>query len=117
MGVTYVEGTVIGPNEQRADVRFMVDSGVAYTLLPHEVWQAIGLTPKRQQSFTLADDTAVTRRISECRIDLPQGESYTTVILGEPGDEALLGAYRLEGFGLMLNPFDRTLQPMRLMLA
>jgi clan AA aspartic protease len=112
-----VEGTVIGPNNAQSPVRFLVDSGATYSLLPHDVWRAIDLQPKRQQAFTLADGTVVTRQISECRIALPQGEGYTTVILGEPGDEALLGAYTLGGFGLMLNPFDRTLQPMRLMLA
>ncbi len=36
---------------------------------------------------------------------------------GEPGDEALWGVVTLEELGLVLNPFNRTLQPMRLMLA
>jgi hypothetical protein len=39
------------------------------------------------------------------------------VILGEAGDEALLGAVTLEILGLMLNPFDRTLTPMRMLLC
>jgi hypothetical protein len=39
------------------------------------------------------------------------------VILGEAGDEALLGAVTLEIFGLVLHPFKRTLEPMRMMLA
>ena len=117
MGMTYVDGTVIGPDELQAGVRFLVDGGAAYTLLPHEVWQAIGLAPKRRQGITLADGTMVTRGISECRIALPQAEGNTTVILRDPSDGALLGAYALDGFGLMLNPFDRTLQPPRLMLA
>ncbi len=42
--------------------------------------------------------------------------SKSTVILGEPGDEALLGTVTLENLGLVLNPFTRTLQPMRMML-
>jgi hypothetical protein len=41
----------------------------------------------------------------------------TPVILGEPGDEALLGAITLEILGFVLNPFNRSLQPMRIMLA
>jgi hypothetical protein len=39
------------------------------------------------------------------------------VILGEPGDEPLLGAVTLEILGLVLNPFKRTLQPMRMLLV
>ena len=116
MGITYVEGSVTGPAGNRT-VRFLVDSGASYTLLPHSDWQAIGLTTKRQMAFTPADGTLVQRNVSECQIALPQGEGHTPVILGEPGDEALLGAVTLEILGLVLNPFTRTLQPMRMRLA
>ena len=85
MGITYVEGTVIGPNGAQSPVRFLVDGGATYSLLPNDVWRAIDLQPKRQHAFTLADGTVVTRQISECRIALPQGEGYTTVILGGAG--------------------------------
>jgi clan AA aspartic protease len=117
MGITYIEGEVTGSNGKRATVRFLVDSGATYTLLPHEAWQAIALSPKRAVTFTLADGTAIERKVSECHIALPQGEGHTPVILGEPGDEPLLGTVTLEILGLVLNPFSRTLQPMRMLLA
>lgn len=116
MGLTYVDG-LVSENEQSADVRFLVDSGATYTLLPHDVWRSLGLEPKRRLTLSLADGTTVERDVSECRIELPQGEGHTPVILGEPGDEALLGAVTLEILGLVLNPFNRTLQPMRMLLA
>ncbi len=117
MGVTYVEGAVSGTDGKQATVRFLVDSGATYTLLPRDVWQTVGLKPKRSAVFTLADGTSIERSVSECYIILPQGEAHTPVILGEPGDEALLGIVTLEILGLVLNPFTRQLQPMRLMLA
>jgi aspartyl protease family protein len=117
MGVTFVEGTVRGSDERTASVRFLVDSGATYTLLPHAVWTAIGLTPKRTVSFALADGTIVDRAVSECHITLPLGEAHTPVVLGSPGDEALLGVVTLEILGLVLNPFTRELQPMRMLLA
>ncbi|MEA3239692.1 MAG: aspartyl protease family protein [Candidatus Bipolaricaulota bacterium] len=117
MGITYIEGIVTGPTDKRETVRFLVDSGASYTLLPEKVWKAIELTPKRTVAFTLADGTTVERKVSECRIALPEGEGYTPVILGEPGDEALLGVVTLEILGLILNPFTRKLQPMRMLLA
>ncbi len=117
MGVTYIDGSVAGPTNKQVSVRFLVDSGATYTLLPFEDWQAIEIEPKRTMTFTLADGTTVERKISECRITLPQGEGHSPVILGEPGDEALLGVVTLEILGLVLNPFTRTLQPMRMMLA
>ena len=117
MGVTYVEGTVRGVDSRQATVRFLVDSGARYTLLPHDVWQQLGLTPSRHVAFSLADGTTIERPVSECYIILPQGEAHTPVILGEPGDEALLGVVTLEILGLMLNPFTRQLRPMRMLLA
>jgi len=79
--------------------------------------QLLGLQAKRTVTFSLADGTTIERRVSECHLSLPQGEGHTPVILGEPGDEALLGVITLEELGLVLNPFTRNLQPMRMMLA
>ena len=80
MGLTYVDGVVTGPSGASRSVRFMVDSGAKYSLLP-------------------------------------QGDGHTPVILGEAGDEALLGVVTLEMLGFVLNPFSRTIQPARLLLA
>ena len=117
MGITYIEGIVASPTGEQATVRFLVDSGATYSLLPHDVWQRLGLASTRELTFTLADGTTLQRHVSECRILLPQGEGHSPVILGEPGDQALLGVVSLEIFGLVLNPFTRTLQPMRMLLA
>jgi clan AA aspartic protease len=117
MGLTYIDGVARGPTGKEEPVRFLVDSGATYSLLPNSVWEALGLEPTREMTFTLADGTMVQRRISECYLVLPQWETHTPVILGEPGDEALLGLVTLEELGLVLNPFNRTLQPLRLMLA
>jgi predicted aspartyl protease len=117
MGLVYVEGKVTGPTGHQASLEFLVDSGAAYTLLPHETWRSIGLEAKRSVRFRLADGTAIERQVSECHITLAQGDGHTPVILGEPGDEALLGTITLEVLGLVLNPFTRTLQPMQMLLV
>ncbi len=116
MGVTYIEGTVTGTSGKQETVKFLVDSGTKYSLLPKKVWKAIGLQPKRKLSFVLADGTTIERSVSEAHIALPQGEAHTPVVLGEKDDEALLGVVTLEILGLVLNPFDRTLHPMRMTL-
>ena len=117
MGITYVEGTVSGPTGKQATVEFLVDSGAKYTLLPLKNWKAIGLKPQRELTFILADGTKIKRNVSECFINLPQGKTHTPVVLGKTGDEALLGVVTLEELGLVLNPFQRSLQPARMMLA
>lgn len=117
MGVTYIDGRVSNGSGKRRAVKFLVDSGAAYSLLPPPVWREIGLKPVRTQAFRLADGTEVERQVSECYIELPQGKGHTPVILGIRGDQALLGAVTLEELGLVLNPFSRTLHPMRALLA
>ena len=117
MGVTYVEAKVTGSTGESQTVRFLVDSGAKYSLLPPKVWRALGLKPKREMDFVLADGTVIKRKVSECLFSYQGVEAHSPVILGQRGDEALLGAVTLETLGLVLNPFDRTLQPARMVLA
>ncbi len=98
-------------------MKFLVDSGATYTLLPKKVWRTIALKPMDSVKCVLADGTEVERKVSECHIALPQGQRHTPVMLGKKGDEALLGVVTLEILGLILNPYTRKLQPMRMMLA
>lgn len=65
----------------------------------------------------LADGTTITRGVSECRFEIEGTAATSPVVLGEGDDSAILGAVTLETLGLMLNPLNRELVPMRLMLA
>ena len=117
MSITYIEGTVSGPTGKQTTTEFLLDSGAKYTLLPLKIWKAIGLKPERRLTFVLADGTKIKRDVSECYINLLQGKTHTPVVLGKSGDEALLGVVTLEELGLVFNPFQRSLQPARMMLA
>ena len=117
MGITYIHAKVVGPKGEVDNVRLLVDSGATYTLLPKDICEAIGLQPKRELQFFLADGTTINRSVSECQILLPEGEGHTPVIMGQEGDHALLGVVTLEILGLVFNPFNRTLQQMKMMLA
>jgi aspartyl protease family protein len=98
-------------------VRFLVDSGAGYSVLPEKVWKALKLVPRRSLEFTLADGTTIRRRVSDCRFVYKGIDAPSPVILGERNDAALLGTVTLENLGLVLNPFERTLEPMQMMLA
>lgn len=116
VGLTFIDGLVTGPLGQRK-VTFLIDTGAQYSLLPHDVWTSLGLGPQRVRGFHLADGTRIERAVSECQVELPEigGEvprGHTPVILGEPGDVALLGVITLESLGLVFNPFDRSLRLM-----
>ena len=117
MGLPFIDGEVTGPSGVSRSVQFLVDSGASYSLLPTDVWNELGLQPKRSVTFTLGDGTTIARDVSECHISLQGQESHTPVILGEEGDEPLLGAVTLEILGFVLDPLKRTLQAMHMRLG
>jgi predicted aspartyl protease len=117
MGIVYVTLDVAGESGRRRTVDFLVDSGAMMSVLPLPIWRAIGLKPKRTLRFVLADGTPIRRRISDCRFFYDGIDAPSPVVLGTRRDTALLGALTLENLGLILNPFERTLRPMRMVLA
>lgn len=119
MALTHVAGKVSRSGRRRRPVavRFLVDTGAVYTVLPENVWRAIGLKGDRVAEFTLADGTVIHRGVSECRIQVEGLSATSPVVLGGPTDAPLLGAVTLETLGLMVNPLTRELLPMRLMLT
>ena len=120
MGITYVEAEVSNEAGMAQKVRFLVDSGAAYSVLPQEVWRALGLRPTRTVDFALADGTIIRRDVSHCFFHFQDVRAPSPVVLGEAQNAALLGTVtleNLENMGLVLDPFQRTLRPARLKLA
>jgi clan AA aspartic protease len=117
MGMVYVDVDVSRSGGPGVPVRFLVDSGAVYSVLPHDVWTSLGLAPMRRMEFVLADGAPIERDVAHCFFAYEGIEAPSPVVLGEPDDEALLGAVTLESMGLVLNPFTRKLRPMRARLA
>ena len=116
MGIIHIEG-IIKWGEKEERVKFLVDSGATYTVIQRSIWERLGLIPKRSVELILADGSTIIRQLSEAIIELPSyGQYYTPVILGEEGDENLLGTVTLEIFGLMLDPLKRELRPIKAIL-
>jgi clan AA aspartic protease len=118
MGLTHVSVTVGNPaNGQRAEeVKCLVDSGAVYSLVPRPVLRRLGIKPHSTREFVLANGDVIRRRLATATFEYLGRRGDSMVIVGEPGDDALLGATTLEGFGLVLDPFRRELRPMQLPL-
>jgi predicted aspartyl protease len=116
MGLTYIEGIVKGPTGKSTGVTFLIDSGSGYCILPPEAWQAIELAPERRDTFVLADGTRIQRQVGGCELKLAGRKGPVMAVLGQAGDEAVVGAVALECLGLMLDPFRRKLRRMRMRL-
>ena len=117
MGITYIDAEVSNEAGVSRKVRFLVDSGATYSVLPEEVWRALGLQPTRTVDFALADGTIIERDVSHCYFEFHGIRTPSPVVLGEAQDAALLGTVTFGNMGLVLDPFRRTLRPARLKLA
>ena len=117
--VTYVQVKLRRPDGRGStrNVRFLVDSGAIYSVLPEKTWRTLRLRAERQVEFTLADGTPIERGVSECRFEIRGKAATSPVVLGEGNDGALLGAVTLETLGFMLNPLTREILPMRMALS
>lgn len=118
MGLTHVSVKVGNPaNGRRAEeVRCLVDSGAIYSLIPRAVLRRLGIKPHSRREFVLANGDVIRRKLATATFEYEGRRGDSMVIVGEPGDDPLLGATTLEGFGLVLDPFRRELRPMQLPL-
>lgn len=104
-------------SEKFKDIEFLVDSGAVYSLVPGKLLDELDIEPYREVSFSLADGTTIKRRVASAYYEFEGEGGPAPVVYGEEGDTALLGATTLESIGLVLNPFTRTLHPMRMLMA
>ena len=117
MGLLHIQGMVKRPDGRGATVRirFLVDTGAVYTVLPERVWRRLGLKPTSTLEFGLADGSGIVRAVSEARFAIARRTATSPVVLGERDDAPLLGAVTLETLGLMVNPLTREVRPMGLL--
>ena len=119
MGLTYIQANIANPARPKrsARVKFLVDSGAFYSVVPQPVLRRLGIRPRRTKSFILADGTEIKRSLGQALFRLNGEEAASPVIFGERGDSVLLGSVSLEALGFMLDPLKRELRPLPMLLA
>ena len=124
MGLTHVRARVSNPaNPKRsATVRFLVDSGATYSVVPASTLRRLGIEPHGSRTFILVDGTEIKRKLGAAtfRYRRHVGTSHvgtSSVIFGEKDDAALFGIGSLEDLGLMLDPLKRVLRPLPMLLG
>ena len=89
----------------------LVDTGATYSTIPSDVLDRLGATPVEERRFILANGQPVNYGVSWVRVRIDGREQPTLVIFAPPGSRPLLGAFTLEGFGLMADPLNHRLVP------
>lgn len=95
------------------EVKFLVDTGAAFTSLPAPQLEALGLTPAWRVPIRLADGRLEEWGGAEILLTIDGRSLHTPCLFAPPGSPALLGAVALEQFALAVDPLNRTLVPVR----
>ena len=100
----------------RREIEFLVDTGALYTMAPASVLRQIGVEPRVQVEFELADGSRIRQDVGEVRFHFNGQNAISRVIFGEENDAAVLGVVTLEEMGLEVDPVNKRVRPARLIL-
>jgi clan AA aspartic protease len=114
MGVTQVTVTIRNPADPtRAwEGLFLVDTGAIDSLVPRQHLEAIGLKPKAQRVYELANGSEVKMDITTGDIEFMGEIVGGTLIFGDSDTEPLLGVTALESVGIEVDPRNQRLKRM-----
>ncbi len=119
MGLTSLEIEVENPDDsgRSQPVVGLIDTGAIFSAVPSAVLHNLGILPKAEQVFTLADGSTIVRKKGVALFRYGDRLGGATVIFGEAGDSALIGVTTLEALGLAFNPLTRELYPLPMILG
>ena len=114
MGATYVTTTIRNPSDPSLSWQgsFLVDTGAVDTLVPRQHLERIGLHPKAQRTYELADGSNIQMDITTGEIEFMGDIVGGTIIYGASDVEPILGVTALESLGIDIDPHDQSLKRM-----
>ena len=114
MGVTQVTVTIRNPADPTKawEGLFLVDTGAIDSLVPRQHLEAIGLKPKAQRVYELADGSEVKMYITTGDIEFMGEIVGGTIKFGDSDTEPLLGVAALESVGIEVDPRNQRLKRM-----
>ena len=112
MGATHVTVRITNPadSDRYWEGLFLVDTGATDSLVPRPHLEAIGLAPKGQRMYELADGSELVLDVPTADIEFMGEFVGGTVIFGDPDAEPLLGVTALESVGIEVDPLNQQLK-------
>ena len=112
MGATHVTVTIRNPAalDRTWEGLFLVDTGSTDCLVPRQHLEAIGLKPKGQRTYELANGAELKLDVTSADIEFMGDFVGGTIIFGEEDAEPLLGMTALESVGIEVDPLNQRLK-------
>ncbi|MCH7800811.1 MAG: aspartyl protease family protein [Chloroflexi bacterium] len=112
MGTFTVTVEIGDPQGQRfEEVEALVDTGATYTSLPATLLRRLGVSPRSERWFVLADDRRIQRSLGETSMRLGGEWHPVLVVFGDDDEPVALGRLILEVFGLEPDSANERLVP------
>ena len=112
MGATHVTVTIRNsaePHRTWEDL-FLIDTRAADSLVPRPHLESIGLIPKGQRVYELADGSEIRMDITTADIEFMGEIVGGTILFGEANAEPLLGMTALASVGIEVDPLNQRLK-------
>ena len=112
MGITHVTAIIRNPAqpERTWEGEFLVDTGAMDCLVPQQHLEAIGLAPRSERVYSLADGSEIRLGVAVGEIELLGDIAGVTIVCGPPDSEPLLGVTALESIGIEVDPRNQHLR-------
>ena len=112
MGATHVTVRITNPSDPGKfwESLFLVDTGATDSLVPRRHLEAIGLQPRGQRAYELADGSELVLDVTVAEIEFMGEIVGGTVIMGADDAEPLLGVTALESVGIEVDPLNQRLK-------
>ncbi len=112
MGATYVTVTIrnMAEPDRTWDGLFLVDTGATDCMVPRPHLEAIGLVPKGQRNYVLADGKSVSFDITTAQVEFMGDFAGATLRFGDQDVEPVLGRTVLASVGIEVDSSSQTLK-------
>ena len=112
MGATHVTVAIrnLAEPDRVWEGLFLVDTGATDCLVPRQHLESIGLAPKGQRLYELADGSELRMDITAARVEFMGEFVGATIMFGETDAEPLLGVTALGSVGIEVDPRNQTLR-------
>jgi clan AA aspartic protease len=117
MALTYITTKIFNPNDldKSFERRFLVDSGAIYSVVESKVLEDLGIKPKFHREFMLANGQSIKKEVGEATFQINNEQTTSPVVFGDE-KVFLLGAVTLETFGYILDPINRELKGLPMLI-
>lgn len=117
MSITYLDLVVKNPKESNKSTveHFLVDSGAVYSVMPTSVLKRLKIKATDKQKFTLANGEVIEKPVGNALFQYQGKIRSSPVVFGDEGI-LLLGAVTLESLGVILDPINRELKPLPMLM-